>query len=169
MTDADVSLHPQPRKVPTDEGPVLEFIRLSPDALVPFRAYGASAAYDISANLIGSDRRPRTASIGSGITQTIPTGLAVRPPHGCVVLVCSRSGFATQGVFVANAPGVLDPDYTGEIGVILTNAGLKPFYIKHGERIAQLLVIPYLACDLQEVTQFPSSGRGDRGFGSTGR
>lgn len=167
--EVELDLSSPINKEPVNGPPILEFRRLSPDAPLPFRAYGASAAYDVSANLIGSDRRPRTATIGPGITQTIPTGLAVRPPRGHCVLVCSRSGFAAQGVFVANAPGVVDPDYTGEIGVILINCGLRPFYIKHGERIAQLMVVPFVSCDLEEVDSFPTTGRGERGFGSTGR
>lgn len=147
---------------------VLEFIRLSPTAILPIRAYQESAAFDLSANLIRSDGRHSTASLGPGTTSLVPTGLAFRPPHGYCALICSRSGMATQGVFVANAPGVVDPDYTGEIKVILINGGLSPQYIKHGDRIAQMMIIPFIAPELREVLSFPETIRGEKGFGSTG-
>lgn len=146
----------------------LEFLRLHPEVAVPFRAYGESAAFDLSAYLVGSNGRFRTATLGPGVTQAIPTGIAIRPPRGFCGLVCSRSGLATKGVFVTNAPGVIDPDYTGEIRVILTNAGMETQYIRHGDRVGQLMIVPYLAPELVEVDAFPLTERGDKGFGSTG-
>jgi dUTP pyrophosphatase len=92
----------------------------------------------------------------------------MRPAPGHVILVCSRSGFAVRGIFVANAPGIVDPDYTGEIQVILFNGSTEPHYVKHGDRIAQVLVVPFLANDIVEVDAFDTTARGDKGFGSTG-
>jgi dUTP pyrophosphatase len=146
----------------------VQFVRLSPHAAIPCRAYGESAAFDLSACLVSENGRYRTATIGPGVVQLIGTGIALRPPRGHCVLVCSRSGMATQGVFVANAPGVVDPDYTGEIKVILINGGLSPQYIRHGDRIGQVLIVPFTAPPLLEVLAFPETERGDRGFGSTG-
>lgn len=148
--------------------PTLEVLRLHENVPLPVRAYGESAAFDLSAYLMGAAGRERTATVGPGITQAIPTGICLRPPRGYCVLVCSRSGFAGDGVFVANAPGVVDPDYTGEIKVLLINAGLKPFYVKHGMRIAQAMVVPFLAPPIKEVKSFPPTERGAQGFGSTG-
>lgn len=147
----------------------LEVRRLSENAQLPFRAYNESAAYDLSANLLREGNRSSTVSLAPGTTRTIPTGLAMRPPPGHCILVCSRSGMAKEGVFVANAPGVVDPNYTGEIMVILYNGGLKPFYVRHGERIGQALIVPFLSAHIKEVGDFPKTERGDKGFGSSGR
>lgn len=147
----------------------LEVRRLSESAQLPFRAYNESAAYDLSANLLRDGNRSSTASIAPGTCKMIPTGLALRPPPGHCILVCSRSGFAKDGVFVANAPGIVDPNYTGEIMVILYNGGLKPFYARHGDRIAQALIVPFCSAQIKEVGDFPKTDRGDKGFGSSGR
>jgi dUTP pyrophosphatase len=147
----------------------LEVLYLSSGASVPFRAYAESAAYDLSANLLNDAGRPFTATIAPSTTKLIGTGLALRPPSGTLILVCSRSGFAASGVFVANAPGVVDPDYTGEIKVILYNGSLEPFYVRHKDRIAQVLVVPFTSPGLREVRDFPLTERGAAGFGSTGR
>ena len=149
--------------------PTLDYVRLHESAVAPVRAYDESAGYDLSAVLLNAQGREKTLSLAPGTTALVPTGLALRPPSGYLVLICSRSGFAAKGVFVANAPGVVDPDYTGEIKVILINAGIQPFYVKHGERIAQALVVPFAALPLQEFHSFPETLRGDKGFGSTGR
>lgn len=147
----------------------LEVLFLNNGATTPFRAYAESAAYDLSACLLNDVGRPFTATIAPHTTKLIGTGLALRPPAGHLVLVCSRSGYAASGVFVANAPGVVDPDYTGEIKVILYNGSLEPFYVKHRDRIAQALLVPFCPAEMVEVTAFPPSERGDRGFGSTGK
>lgn len=146
----------------------VEIVRLHPDVSLPYRAYEQSAAFDLYAYLKSQDGRERTATLGPGIVQSIPTGLCICPPRGHCVLVCSRSGFAADGVFVANAPGIIDPDYTGEIKVLLINGGLKPFYVKHGMRIAQAMIVPFTHFPLREVKEFPPTARGDKGFGSTG-
>lgn len=92
----------------------------------------------------------------------------MRPPPGHCIMICSRSGLATQSVFVANAPGIVDPDYIGEIKVILHNGGFMPHYIKHGDRIAQALIVPFARVRVALVDELPESERGARGFGSTG-
>lgn len=158
-----------PTGAPVNAPRHLEILRLHADVPAPFRAYEDSAAFDLHAYLKSPETgRERTATVGPGIVQAIPTGVCVRPPRGYCVLVCSRSGFATDGVFVANAPGVVDPDYTGEIKVLLINGGLKPFYVKHGMRIAQALIVPFGNFPFREVDGFSPTERGDKGFGSTG-
>lgn len=147
---------------------ILEIKYLKSGVDAPVRAYGESAAYDLSAYLLNDVGRGMTITIAPHTTRLIGTGLAMRPPAGHLILICSRSGYASRGVFVANAPGVVDPSYTGEIKVALFNGSLDPFYVKHLDRIAQALIMPFAMCELKAVDTFPPTLRGDHGFGSTG-
>ncbi|MGI9649384.1 MAG: dUTP diphosphatase [Acidimicrobiia bacterium] len=119
----------------------------------------------------GTDLYSRIDSVlASGQRQMIPTGIAVAVPEGYAGLVVPRSGNAARhGIGVVNAPGLLDSGYRGEINVILVNHGGDPFTIKRGDRIAQLVVTPFVVQDFVEVDELPESVRGDGGFGSTGR
>ena len=100
----------------------------------------------------------------------VPTGLAISVPEGFEAQIRPRSGLAlTHGVTVLNAPGTIDCDYRGEIGVILVNHGSAPFDIRRGDRIAQLVIAPVVAAELVEVESLEESARGSRGFGSTGK
>lgn len=157
---------PQQKLTPVPK--LLQVKKLKADAELPSRAYANSAAYDLSAYLIKDSGRQSITTISPRTTAKIPTGLAMRPPDGYCLLICSRSGLATKSIMVANGPGVVDPDYTGEIQVLLFNGGLEPLYIKHGARIAQALLVPFGVFPLGEVTDFPITERGSRGFGSTG-
>lgn len=150
------------------EEPKLEIRYLDERAFEPTRAYDESAAWDLSACLINEAGRHMTATIAPHTTKIIGTGVAMRAPYGSLILICSRSGYAAHGVFVANAPGVVDPDYIGELKVALFNGSLEPFYVKHGDRIAQALVVPFLSLNLRRVDDFPPTQRGDKGFGSSG-
>lgn len=156
--------------VPTT-APLLEFRKLHPNAELPFRAYGDSIGYDLAACLRAETGRSNSLLIPPRQTASVPTGLAFRAPPGCFILICSRSGLATNSIFVANAPGVIDPSYTGEIRVLLYNGGFSSWRVAHGERIAQLLVFAGgRAPDLREATEpWPQTDRGDKGFGSSGR
>ncbi len=99
----------------------------------------------------------------------VPTGLALALPAGFEAQVRPRSGLAlTSGVTVLNAPGTIDADYRGEIGVVLINLGAAPAVIRRGQRIAQLVVAPVARAELEEVAALPETGRGAGGFGSTG-
>lgn len=147
----------------------LSIVRLSPDAQFPTRAYKESAALDLSAHLLSSPGgHTFTLTIQPNSVKLIGTGLAMRPAPNHLILICSRSGLATRGVFVANAPGVVDPDYTGEIKVALFNGGMEPHYVKHQDRIAQALIVPFIVGDIEELSEFPPTARGERGFGSSG-
>lgn len=146
----------------------LEYVKLHPEAQVPFRAYNESAGYDLSACLLTETGRPNNLIIPPRMTRAISTGLALRPPPGHLILICSRSGMAQKSIFVSNSPGVVDPDYTGEIKVLLFNGGLESFYVKHEDRIAQALVIPFAKLPLVERVGLSATERGDRGFGSSG-
>lgn len=142
-------------------------IILSDGALTPVRAYEDSIGLDIHAFLLSERGQASKSLIPPNTTRLIPTGVRVRPPPGHAVLVCSRSGLAKDSIFVANAPGVIDPDYTGEIFVALYNGSHISWYIHHQMRIAQLIVLPIPLVRVVKVEEFPESERGERGFGST--
>ena len=102
-------------------------------------------------------------------TVLVHTGLAVEIPEGFVGLVCARSGLATkQGLAPANKVGVIDADYRGEIMVALHNHGDALRTVEHGERVAQLVLVPYLTADYEQADNLSDTERGAGGFGSTG-
>ena len=99
----------------------------------------------------------------------VKTGLFMALPEGCEAQIRPRSGLAyKKGLTVLNSPGTIDADYRGEIGVILINLSEKPFIIKDGERIAQMVIAPYTRAELINVEVLSSTERGSGGFGSTG-
>lgn len=99
----------------------------------------------------------------------VPTGLAVEIPTNCEGQVRARSGLALKkGLALVNAPGTIDADYRGEIGVIVINLGNEDVVIKRGERIAQLVISPIVQPQVIEVTDVGDTLRGAGGFGSTG-
>ncbi|MGO8907741.1 MAG: dUTP diphosphatase [Bradyrhizobium sp.] len=100
----------------------------------------------------------------------IPTGLTIALPPGYEAQVRPRSGLAAKhGVTVLNAPGTVDADYRGEIGVLLINHGDAPFPIRRGERIAQMVIATVVRGEFTPVAALSATDRGDGGFGSTGR
>jgi dUTP pyrophosphatase len=99
----------------------------------------------------------------------VPTGLVLEIPPGWEGQVRPRSGLALRhGISIANAPGTIDSDYRGEVGVILVNLGDAPFSLKRGDRIAQLVISRVEPVEWEEADVLESSDRGDGGFGSTG-
>ncbi len=104
-----------------------------------------------------------------GNTTLVPTNLAIALPEGFECQVRSRSGLALKsGVFALNAPGTIDSDYRGEIGIILSNFSKEAFTIKRGDRIAQLVIAKYEQAAWNEVDSLDETERGEGGFGSTG-
>ena len=102
-------------------------------------------------------------------TALVHTGVAMEIPVGYVGLVFARSGLATKRALApANKVGVIDSDYRGEIMVALHNHGSEPRTIENGERIAQLVLLPYLTAEFDEVDELSDTARGEGGFGSTG-
>lgn len=100
----------------------------------------------------------------------VGTGFAIALPPSCEGQIRPRSGLAARhGVTVLNAPGTVDPDYRGEVKVLLINLGEEPVEIAAGDRIAQLVVAPVSRLELIEVDELPETTRGAGGFGSTGR
>jgi dUTP pyrophosphatase len=101
-----------------------------------------------------------------------PTGVAIALPPGLAGLVVPRSGLAARhGISVVNGPGLVDPNYRGELRVILVNLGAERFEGQAGDRIAQLLLVPFVAPAVRVVDALPTSPdeRGENGFGSSGR
>jgi len=107
--------------------------------------------------------------LGSLERVIIKTGLFIALPGGYEAQVRPRSGLAAKkGVTVLNAPGTIDADYRGEIGVILVNLSKEDFTIENGDRIAQLVIAKYERADWNKVTELSETSRGSGGFGSTG-
>ena len=104
-----------------------------------------------------------------GARALVPTGLAIALPDGFEAQVRPRSGLALKhGITCLNAPGTIDADYRGEVGVILANLGQEPFTIRRGERVAQLVVARYVRIAWAESETLEGTERGAGGFGSTG-
>jgi dUTP pyrophosphatase len=130
---------------------------------LPEYATAGSAGMDVKACL------PAPLILEPGARQLVPTGLYAALPEGWEMQVRPRSGLALKhGVTVLNAPGTIDADYRGEIGVILINHGQEPFRIEHGDRIAQLVLARCEQLTWKEADLLPETLRGVGGFGSTG-
>ena len=140
----------------------LEVKRLDPDLPLPEYARAGDAGLD----LIAAD----DVSLAPGERASVPTGIAVAIPNGYAGFVHARSGRALrEGLALANAPGLIDAGYRGEIKVIVVNLdGTSPLHIKRGDKIAQLVIQPVAAVDLVPVEELPTSERAAGGFGSTG-
>jgi dUTP pyrophosphatase len=107
--------------------------------------------------------------LAPGARARVPTGIAIALPEGHEGQVRPRSGLAARhGIAMLNSPGTIDPDYRGEIFVLLVNHGDETVTVSRGMRIAQLVVAPIARVAWQEVDDLPESGRGTGGFGSTG-
>jgi dUTP pyrophosphatase len=138
------------------------FRRLDPAVPLPSYARPGDAGLDLRANA--------DALIRPGERSLIPTGLAVAIPEGHAGLVLPRSGLASrQGLTLANAPGLIDAGYRGEVTCALVNLDRdQPVKIARGDRIAQLVIVPVALVEPFEVPELPASTRGEGGFGSTG-
>lgn len=121
-------------------------------------------------DLVAAVPADEPVSIAPGQRRLVPTGLSIALPDGYEAQVRPRSGLALKnGVTVLNAPGTVDSDYRGEIGVILINLGDQPFVISRGDRIAQMVVAPVSQLEFEDAETLADSARGAGGFGSTGR
>ena len=129
-------------------------------------AYGSD--YSAGADLYAATDVP--VEIAPGETVFIGTGIAAEIPEGYVGLVYARSGLACKkGLAPANKVGVIDADYRGEIKVALFNHSQSVQTVDAGERVAQLVVAPFLKCEFEETTELSETVRGEGGFGSTGK
>jgi dUTP pyrophosphatase len=137
---------------------------LRPGAQPPARTRPGDAGYDL--------RCADGFSLWPGERATVATGVAIALPPGVAGLVTPRSGLAARhGISLVNSPGLIDPNYRGELRVVLVNLGDARFEATAGDRIAQLLLVPFVApatCVVDELPPAPDD-RGENGFGSSGR
>ncbi len=133
------------------------------DLVLPGYATEQSAGMDLLAAV------ETAVVLAPGERRLIPSGFAIALPAGTAAQVRPRSGLALKyGITVLNAPGTIDADYRGEVGVILINLGQEPFTINRGDRIAQLVIAAHAQARWQVVETLDDSARGAGGFGSTG-
>ena len=145
--------------------PIVSVKRLPHGADLPLPAYATehSAGMDLLAAVDGD------VVLQPGERKLIPSGIAIALPTGTEAQIRPRSGLALKhGISVLNAPGTIDADYRGEVGVILINHGDAPFTVDRGMRIAQMVIAPVTQAVWNEVDALPESARGTGGFGSTG-
>ena len=140
--------------------------KLRENAVLPTRGTALAAGADLNALLPDGAERVTIPPQGK---HAFPTGIAVEIPEGYVGLVFARSGIACKRQLApANCVGVIDADYRGELTVFLQNNGTVPQTVESGERIAQLVITPCLAIEIEETGTLTDTARGAAGFGSTG-
>ena len=138
--------------------------KLNKSAIIPTRGSNQAAGYDLYACV------DTPVNIPAHCTEKIPTGLAIEIPDGYFGGIFARSGLATKhGLRPSNCCGVVDSDYRGNVIVALHNDTNEEKLIMPGERIAQLVVMPYIPVNFEEVDALSDTGRGDKGFGDSGR
>ncbi|MDR2753432.1 MAG: dUTP diphosphatase [Oscillospiraceae bacterium] len=144
--------------------PTLRVQKLRPGAALPVYGSDYAAGADLSSCL------EAPLAFAPGETKLVPTGLAIEIPAGYAGLIYARSGLASKrGLAPANKVGVVDADYRGEVMVALHNHSAATQKIEPGERIAQLVVTPFLTVRFEEAEELDATVRGAGGFGSTGR
>lgn len=147
--------------------PSLVIRRLPHAEGLPLPAYQSAGAAGL--DLIAAVAEDAPLTVAPGARVQVPTGLQIALPAGTEGQVRPRSGLAAKhGLTVLNAPGTIDADYRGEVGVLLVNLGTEPVTIARGDRIAQLVVAPVLQVAIKEADALPDTARGGGGFGSTG-
>lgn len=133
--------------------------KLSDNAVLPTRGSDIAAGLDLYS--------AEYTVIPSKDKALVKTDIALSIPEGCYGRIAPRSGLAAKH-FIDVGAGVIDRDYTGNLGIVLFNFANKDFEVKRGDRIAQLILEKNLICDVKLVDELPSTNRGDGGFGSTG-
>lgn len=146
----------------------VKFKRLHADALLPKQGTEESVGYDLHAYIKTEDGRPSKKIIPKHTTFNVSTGIALETPPGYFATVVSRSGLAKLSLSVCNSPGIIDPDYRGEIRVLLHNGGYEYGTIHHEDRIAQLIFFPATYITVVEAEVLSETERGAKGLGSTG-
>ena len=135
---------------------------------LPAYATPGAAGADLRANLAPADRAGGVA-LAPMARAVIPTGLRMQVPEGFEVQLRPRSGLALRhGLSMPNSPGTIDADYRGPVGVLVVNLGSAPYVVRHGDRIAQMIVAPVVRPAFEVLEALPATARGDGGFGSTG-
>lgn len=135
----------------------------NPDLPLPSYHSDGSAGLDLCAAVDGD------LTLEAGEIQLIPTGLSISLPRGYEAQIRPRSGLALRhGLGLVNAPGTIDADYRGEIGLILINWGKEPFTIRRGDRVAQMVIGKVFRAQVEEVDEIDPTTRGEGGFGHSG-
>ena len=143
----------------------IEYKKLNENAIVPTKGSSAAAGYDLYI-----PQSEELVTILPHETKLVGIGLAMKIPNGFFGAIFARSGLATkQGLRPANCVGVVDSDYRGEIKIALHNDSNEEKTIEAGERIAQLVLLPFLNISFTEVEELEETERGEGGFGSTGK
>ena len=138
--------------------------RLDPKVNLPEYKTSGSSGMDLMAFI------ENKITILPKTSQIVPTGLSIAIPEDCEVQIRPRSGLAAKfSISVLNTPGTIDSDYRGEIKVILYNHSNKSFEVNNSDRIAQMILVPILKMEFDEVNELPGTFRGSGGFGSTGK
>lgn len=138
--------------------------KLHEDTMLPSKGSQEAAGWDLYAYIPEG-----SVDIAAAGVEKIGTGIAVALDHGTAALILPRSGLATkQGLRPANTPGLIDSDYRGEVIVALYNDSQETRTVKHGDRIGQMLIVPYITSMFALVDSLDDTYRGEGGFGSTG-
>lgn len=141
----------------------VKIVRINKNAILPRYATVHAAGMDLAACL------EAPVEIEPFTTALVPTGLGIELPPGFEAQLRPRSGLALRHLIsLPNTPATIDADYRGEVRVILVNYGKKPFVVRHGDRIAQMVVARYEHVQLEEVDALSETERGEGGFGHTG-
>ena len=140
------------------------FKRLNPKAQLPKYKTNGSSGMDLMAFTESPiNIRPQESAL-------IPTGISIAIPEDTEVQIRPRSGLAAKSsISVLNTPGTIDSDYRGEIKIILFNHGKEEFIINNNDRVAQMILMPIIKAEFEEIEVLPKSLRGSGGFGSTGK
>lgn len=139
----------------------LKIRKLTSTATMPTYGTPGASCIDIAAD--------ETCVVEPRRSRKVRTGLAFEYPEGCTLEVFSRSGMgAKHNIRLANGTGIIDPDYRGELFVVLFNDSYTPFPVRQGDRIAQAMMVPTPKIDIEEVTELSDTVRGAGGFGHTG-
>ena len=147
--------------------PCLRVLRLPHGEGLPLPAYQTEHAAGL--DLVAAVAENEPLMLSAGARGAVPTGLVFELPQGYEAQVRPRSGLALKhGVTVLNSPGTIDADYRGEVQVVLINHSDEAFRIARGDRIAQVVIAPVTAVDIEEVSDVSETRRGVGGFGSTG-
>ena len=138
--------------------------KTSKEVITPKYKTDGSSGVDLSAFL------EKKVVIKPNSSELIPTGLQVAIPEELEIQIRPRSGLAAkESIGVLNSPGTIDSDYRGELKIILFNHGKEDFIINNGDRIAQMVLVPIIKMEFEEVDSLPNTVRGQGGFGSTGK
>ena len=147
---------------------VMPLDHFDPALALPAYATAGAAGMDLRASLHADDRAEGITLPSQG-RALVPTGLTMAIPPGFEAQIRPRSGLAARhGVTLSNSPGTIDSDYRGEIMVLMINLGAETFVIRHGARIAQMVIAPVVRAAMIRVEALAGSERGAGGFGSTG-